>query len=114
MFKDLLKRSVTGILVGAGVVLLAPIVLPAAARAARPLAKAALHGDFDLMDWLKSLTADDEKKITPVVGHLLTAGVEEVATAGVEEAVAAASEGAVEEGVTEAIVAGVTSALEGV
>jgi len=112
MFKDLLKRPVTGILVGAGVVLLAPIVLPAAARAARPLAKVALHGYFDLMDWLKSLTADDEKKTTPVVGDLLTAGVAEVATAGVEEAMAAAGEGATEEEVTEAIVAGVATALE--
>lgn len=104
MFKDLLKRPVTGILVGAGVVLLAPIVLPVVARAARPLAKAALHGYFALVDELKSLGAEDEKKLTPEVGHLVAVGVEEVATAAGEEAL--------EEGVTEAIVEGVTTALE--
>ena len=75
MVKDLLKRPVAGILVGAGVVLLAPIVLPALARAARPLAKAALHGYFALMDELKSLWTADEKKLTPVVSHLVTAEI---------------------------------------
>jgi hypothetical protein len=106
MFKDLLKRPVSGVLVGVGVVLLAPIVLPAVARAARPLAKAALHGYFTLVDGLKSLASKEEKELKPVVGHLVAAGV--------EEAAAAAGEEAVEEGVAEAIVEGVATALEGV
>jgi len=74
------------VLVGVGLALLAPIVLPALARAFRPLAKAALHGYFDLVDELKSLAADDEKKTTPVLGELVTAGIGEVATAAGEEA----------------------------
>jgi len=104
MFKDLLKRPVSGVLVGVGVVLLAPLVLPAVARAARPLAKAALHGYFALMDGLKDLTADDEKKLGPMVEQLVTAGVSEAATAAGEEAA--------EEGVAEAVIEGVVTALE--
>lgn len=103
MFKDLLKRSGPGLLVGVGVAILAPIVLPALAKAVRPLAKAVLHGYFDLVDELKSLAAEDEKKPTPVLGSLVTAGV--------EEAAAAAGETAVEEGVADAIVEGVVTAL---
>jgi hypothetical protein len=103
MFNGLLKSSVPGLLVGGGVVLLAPIVLPVVARAARPLAKALLHGYFDLVDELKSLAADDEKKPTPVLGTLVTAGVEEAATA--------AGEVAVEEGMADAILEGVVAAL---
>ncbi len=103
MFNGLLKRSFPGLLVGVGVVLLAPVVLPVVARAARPLAKALLHGYFDLVDELKSLAADDEKKPTPMIGALMTAGFEESA--------AAAGEVAVEEGVADAIVEGVVATL---
>ncbi len=103
MFKDLLKRPGAGFLVGVGVVILAPIVLPVVARAARPLAKALLHGYFDLVDELKSLAADDEKKPTPVLGALVAAGFEETATV--------AGEAAVEEGVADAIVEGVVTSL---
>jgi hypothetical protein len=79
MFKDLLKRPVSGILLGAGVVLLAPLVLPAVARAARPLAKAALHGYFSLADGLKSLVGKEEKKLSSGKGHKVAAGVEKAA-----------------------------------
>lgn len=103
MFKDLLKRPGSGILIGAGVVIFAPIVLPVLARAVRPLAKAVLHSYFDLVDELKSLAAEDEKKPTPVLGSLVTASV--------EEAAAAAGETAVEEGVADAVVEGVVTAL---
>lgn len=104
MVNGLLKRSFPGLLIGAGIVLLAPIVLPALARAARPLAKAALHGYFGLVDELKSLAADDERKPTPVLGQLVTAGVEEAATA--------AGETAAEEGMADAVVEGVVAVLE--
>jgi hypothetical protein len=103
MFNGLLKRSLPGLLVGAGVVLLAPIVLPVVARAARPLAKALLHGYFDLVDELKSLAANDEKKPTPMLGTLMAAGFEESATA--------VGEAAVEEGMADAILEGVVAAL---
>jgi hypothetical protein len=103
MFNELLKRSFPGLLVGAGVVLLAPIVLPALARAARPLAKAILHGYFDLVDELHALAADDKPKASPVLGTLVTAGVEEAATA--------AGETAVETEVADVIVEGVVSLL---
>jgi hypothetical protein len=104
MLKDLLKRPVTGVLLGVGVVLLAPMVLPAVARAARPLAKAALHGYFDLVEGVKSLRSKKEHDLEPVVGQLVAAGVEEAATAAGEEAM--------EEGVAEAIAEGVATALE--
>jgi hypothetical protein len=104
MFKELFKKPTSSILVAAGVVVLAPIVLPALARAARPLAKAALHGYFALVDELKRLAADVEKKPTPVIEHLVAAGVEEAATTVGEEAV--------EETVADAIVEGVATAME--
>ncbi len=104
MFNGLLKKSFPGLLVGAGFVLLAPIALAVLAKAVRPLAKAALHGYFALADELKSLATEDEKKDTPVLGQLVTAGVEEALTAAGEEAT--------EEGMTDAIVEGVVTALE--
>ncbi len=103
MFKEMLKGPGAGLLLGIGVVLLAPIVLPAVARAARPLAKAVLHGYFDLVDELKSLAAGDERRPTPVLSSLVAAGFEETATA--------AGEAAVEEGVADAIVEDVVTAL---
>jgi hypothetical protein len=104
MFKDLLKGPGAGFLVGLGVVILAPVVLPLVAQVVRPLAKAALHGYFTLVDELQSLAADDEDKATPVLGTLVSAGV--------EEAAATAEEVAAEAEVTDAIVEGVVTALE--
>jgi hypothetical protein len=103
MFKDLLKGSGSGILVGIGVAILAPVVLPVLASAARPLAKAVLLGYFALVDELKSLAANDEKKPTPVLGTLVTAGVSEAATA--------AGETVMEEGVADAVVQGVVTMI---
>jgi hypothetical protein len=76
------------------------------ARAARPLAKALLHGYFALVDELKSLAADDEQKPTPMLGSLVTVGVEEAATA--------AGETAVEEGMADTMLQGVVTILEAV
>ena len=104
MFKDLLKRPVSGILLGAGVVLLAPIFLPAVARAARPLAKAALHGYFSLTDGLKSLGRQEQKKLSSGGGHPVAAEVEKAAQVLGKEVLT--------EELTEAIVEGVTTALE--
>jgi hypothetical protein len=44
------KNVLTGIALAAGAAWLAPLVLPAAARAARPLAKAAIKGGFALYE----------------------------------------------------------------
>ncbi|MFZ5447217.1 MAG: hypothetical protein ACOZFS_01070 [Thermodesulfobacteriota bacterium] len=104
MFKDFLKGPASGVLVGVGLALLAPIVLPVLAKAARPLAKAALHGYFALVDELKSLAADDDKKDTPVLGQLVAAGVEQAASAAGEEVA--------EVEVADAIVEGVVTILE--
>jgi hypothetical protein len=49
VFDTILRKNVlTGLAIGIGAVWLAPLVLPAAARAARPLAKAAIKGGFAL------------------------------------------------------------------
>jgi hypothetical protein len=104
MFKDLLKRPGSGFLLGIGVVILAPVVLPVLARAARPLAKAVLHGYFALVDELKSLAAEEETKATPMLTSLATAGVEEAATT--------AGEAAVEDGVADVLVESVVTVLE--
>jgi hypothetical protein len=44
------KRPITGLLTVGGAVLLAPVLLPAAARIARPMAKAVVHLYFDLVN----------------------------------------------------------------
>ena len=106
MLKDLLKKPGGGLLLGVGVVLLAPIVLPVLARLTRPLAKAALHGYFAVSDGLKGLAAGDDQKAAPVIDHLVAAGVEQAATVAGEEAV--------EDGGVDAIVEGVATVLEGV
>jgi hypothetical protein len=104
MLKDLLKKPGVGLLLGVGAVLLAPLVLPALARLTRPLAKAALHGYFAISDGLKGLAEDADQQSTPVIDHLVAAGVEEAATVAGEEAV--------DDGVVDAIVEGITVVLE--
>jgi hypothetical protein len=104
MFKDLLKGSGGAFLLGVGAVLLAPVVLPVVGQVIRPLAKAALHGYFNLVDELKSLAADDEPSAAPVLGSLVGAGVEQAATH--------TGEAVVDEEVGEAVVEGVITILE--
>jgi len=104
MFKDLLKGPGGGFLLGVGAVLLAPVVLPVVGQALRPLAKAVLHGYFNLVDELKSLAADDEPTAAPMLGSLVGAGVEEAATT--------AGEAVVDEEVGEMLAESVITILE--
>jgi hypothetical protein len=85
-------------------VLLAPVVLPMVGQPLRPLAKAALHGYFNLVYELKSLAADDEPTAAPMLGSLVDAGV--------KEAAATSREAVVGEEVGESVVEGVITILE--
>jgi hypothetical protein len=104
MLKDLLKTPVSGVLVGAGVVLLAPIVLPVVARAARPLAKTALHGFFALTEGVQSLMGHAQAKRPSGKAHPVAAEVGKAAKTAGEEVL--------ERGMAEVIVQGVTAVLE--
>ena len=50
LFDDVLEGWGTNVLIGVGVALAAPIILPAIAAAFRPLAKALIKGYFALAD----------------------------------------------------------------
>jgi hypothetical protein len=104
MFKDLLKGPAGGFLLGVGVTLLAPVVLPVVGQIVRPLAKAALYAYFNLVDELKSLATDEKPTSTPVLGSLVSAGVGETATT--------AGEAAEDEEVADVVLESVATALE--
>ena len=51
LFDDVLKGSlITGLAIGIGAVVLAPVVIPAAAQIVKPLAKAAIKGGIVLYE----------------------------------------------------------------
>lgn len=60
MFTKLFKGPVTGLLTVAGTVLLAPIVLPVVVGITRPVAKAALHLYFDLVEDVRQTVAEHQ------------------------------------------------------
>ena len=62
LFEDVLKGSWGAALVGVGVALVAPTVLPAVGAALRPLAKSAIKGGVMLYDTVKESIARDLKR----------------------------------------------------
>jgi Protein of unknown function (DUF5132) len=70
LLEDLFKGGVPGILVGVGVALAAPIVLPAAATGARPLAKALIKGALVMVDSVKELVAEAGEQLSDLVAEV--------------------------------------------
>lgn len=64
-----MKLSPTGVLVGVGVALVTPIVLPAVAAVARPLAKGAIRGYLSISDKMKELTAEAGEQWSDLVAE---------------------------------------------
>jgi hypothetical protein len=67
LFEDLLKGSWGPALVGVGVALVAPTVLPAVGAALRPLAKGAIRGGVLLYDAVKETIAEAGEQVTDMV-----------------------------------------------
>jgi hypothetical protein len=65
-----LKGSVPSILVVLGVVLAAPIVLPAVAAVSRPLAKTLIRGYLTLSDMAKEFAAEAGEQISDLVAEV--------------------------------------------
>lgn len=67
MFEDLLKGSWGTALVGIGVALVAPTVLPAVGEALRPLAKSLIKGGVMLYDTAKEAIAEAGEQVNDMV-----------------------------------------------
>jgi predicted tellurium resistance membrane protein TerC len=70
LFEDVLKGSWGAALVGVGVALVAPTVLPAVGAALRPLAKSAIKGGVMLYDTVKESIAEAGEQVTDMVAEV--------------------------------------------
>lgn len=69
MLEDLTKGNMTTVLVGLGVAMVAPTVLPALASGLRPLAKALVKGGVTLYDAAKEGIAEAGEEVTDLVAE---------------------------------------------
>jgi Protein of unknown function (DUF5132) len=70
LIEDIFKGGVPGILVGVGIALAAPILLPAAATGARPLAKALIKGALVMADSVKEVVAEAGEQLSDLVAEV--------------------------------------------
>jgi hypothetical protein len=70
LIEDMFKGGVPGILVGIGVALAAPILLPAAATGVRPLAKALIKGALVMADSVKEVVAEAGEQVSDLVAEV--------------------------------------------
>jgi len=70
VLKDMSKGWIPGIMVGVGVTLAAPVILPALGAALRPLAKSAIKGGIALGDRIKEVTAEAREQFCDLVAEV--------------------------------------------
>jgi len=70
LVKDSLKGTMPSILIGMGVALAAPFILPAVAMVMRPVAKAALTGVMALTDSVKEFMAEASEQLSDLVAEV--------------------------------------------
>jgi hypothetical protein len=70
LLEDIFNGGVSGILVGVGVALAAPILLPADATGARPLAKALVKGALVMADSVKEAVAEAGEQFSDLVAEV--------------------------------------------
>jgi hypothetical protein len=70
LIEDMFRGGVPGLLVGVGVALAAPILLPAAATGARPLAKALIKGALLVGDSVKEVVAEAGEQLGDLVAEV--------------------------------------------
>lgn len=88
LLDDALKGWVPGVLIGAGIALAAPILLPEAAAGVRPLAKALIKGYLAVADAVKEVVAEAGEQLSDLVAE---AKAEYTASAAVSTATAGQS-----------------------
>ena len=64
LIDSIVKKAGVPVLVGVGVALVAPIILPAAAALARPLAKSLIKGYLCLADKVKEAVAESGEQLS--------------------------------------------------
>ena len=70
LLEDVFKGGAPGILIGIGVALAAPILLPAAATGGRPLAKALIKGALVMADSVKEIVAEAGEQLSDLVAEV--------------------------------------------
>lgn len=90
LLEDGLSGSTKSILVIMGVVLAAPIVLPAVASVSRPLAKTLIRGYLALVDTVKEFSAEAQEQVGDLVAEVRAERTAEMAAAAAGAAASAA------------------------
>jgi hypothetical protein len=70
LLDDMLKGGLPGVLVGVGVALAAPVLLPAAAAGVRPLAKALIKGGFVVAATVREVVAEAGEQLSDLVAEV--------------------------------------------
>jgi hypothetical protein len=70
LLDDMLKGGLPGVLVGVGVTLAAPVLLPAAAAGVRPLAKALLKGGLVVATTVREVVAEAGEQLSDLVAEV--------------------------------------------
>jgi Protein of unknown function (DUF5132) len=70
LLDDMLKGGLPGVLVGVGVALAAPVLLPAAASGVRPLAKALIKGGFVVAATVREVVAEAGEQLSDLVAEV--------------------------------------------
>jgi hypothetical protein len=96
LFDDIVEAFgsswVPSVLVGAGVALVAPVVVPALAAGMRPLAKAVIKGGIMVYDKGAEVLAEAGEQFSDLVAEVRSE-LDTAATAAADAAVAAATDG---------------------
>jgi Protein of unknown function (DUF5132) len=74
LFDDMLKGGLPGVLLGVGVALAAPVILPAAAAGARPLAKALIKGGILVATTVREVVAEAGEQLSDLVAEVQEEG----------------------------------------
>jgi hypothetical protein len=70
LFDDLFKGGLPSILVGVGVALVAPVLLPVAAAGARPLAKALIKGGLVVVETVREVVAEAGEQVSDLIAEV--------------------------------------------
>jgi len=106
LFGNATKTWIPEALIGVGIALVVPVILPAIAAGVRPLAKTILKGGFLLADTLHQLVTEARAEMAAAGSRGDSPGLE-IAEGIIEEVVEGVAEAVTEEGVAEALTAAV-------
>jgi hypothetical protein len=70
LLDDMLKGGLPGLLLGIGVTLAAPVLLPAASTGARPLAKALIKGGLVVAATVREVVAEAGEQLSDLVAEV--------------------------------------------